>query len=233
MTTLQLKLVLAIKEYGSISNAAKELDISQPNASNYVKVLEQELGFEIFRRLSTGMTVTPKGEQFLIYARQITDMNDKAMNLRNAEDVYRLRLGTVNYYSVAEPFFQICAEHRDDAKNDLCLYNVSIFDGIQRLLRQNLDIVAVPVMKHQLVGLKRECQSAGVEIRSICEIPSVIMLRNGHPAIKDGRCMNITQGSDAMKDFPYIGMRNLSETSASTDLQRYRFCSVQLQNSCG
>lgn len=217
MTTLQLKLVLAIKDHGSISNAAKELEISQPNASNYVKVLEQEVGFEIFRRSSTGMTVTPKGEQFLIYARQIADMNDKALNLRNAEEIYRLRLGTVNYYAVAEPFFQICADHRDDAKADLCLYNVSISDGIARLLRHNLDVVAVAIMKHQVVGLTRECQSAGVELHSICEIPSVIMLRKNHPAIKDGRCLNITQGSDAMKDFPYVGMRNLSETSASTD----------------
>jgi len=230
MTTLQIKLAVAIKDFGSISNAAKALEISQPNASNYIKALEQELGFSVFQRARTGVEVTPKGEEFLIYARQMLEMNDKAMKLRDTNEVYRLRLGTVNYYTAVEPFFELCTAHRDNAKNDFCLYNVSVSDGIQKLLHHSLDVVAVPIMRHQVVGLIRECKLAGIEMHDICDIPAVIMVRKNHPAAFDGRCMNIVQGSDAMKEFPYVGMRNLAENPGPNDYNDSDFiqCSYKI-----
>jgi DNA-binding transcriptional LysR family regulator len=48
MTLQQLKYILAIVDCGSISEAAKQLYISQPSLSNAVKELEEEFGIEIF-----------------------------------------------------------------------------------------------------------------------------------------------------------------------------------------
>ena len=50
MTLQQLKYVIAVVTYGSISEGAKQLFISQPSLSNAIKELEKELGIEIFRR---------------------------------------------------------------------------------------------------------------------------------------------------------------------------------------
>jgi len=56
-----------------MNEAAKQLFISQPSLSGSIKDLETEIGLEIFKRTSKGITVTPEGEEFLSYARQIAD----------------------------------------------------------------------------------------------------------------------------------------------------------------
>ena len=71
MTLQQLRYVIAVADHGSMNEAAKALFISQPSLSGAVKELEKELGFELFLRTSRGIVVTPDGEEFLGYARQV------------------------------------------------------------------------------------------------------------------------------------------------------------------
>jgi len=73
VTLQQLKYLLAIVDCGSISEAAKQLYISQPSLSNAVKELEEEFGIEIFLRSSKGIALTNEGIEFLAYARQVVE----------------------------------------------------------------------------------------------------------------------------------------------------------------
>lgn len=73
MTLQQLKYVIAVVNYGSISEGAKQLFISQPSLSNAIKELEKELGIEIFNRTSRGITLSSDGTEFLSYARQVVE----------------------------------------------------------------------------------------------------------------------------------------------------------------
>lgn len=73
MTLQQLKYILAIVDCGSISEAAKQLFISQPSLSNAVKEIEEEFGIEIFLRSSKGIALTNEGIEFLSYARQVVE----------------------------------------------------------------------------------------------------------------------------------------------------------------
>ena len=73
MTLQQLKYVIEIANTGSMNEAAKKLFISQPSLSGAVKELENELGFDIFVRSNRGIVITPDGEEFLGYARQVSD----------------------------------------------------------------------------------------------------------------------------------------------------------------
>lgn len=71
MTLQQLKYVIEIADSGSVNAASKNLYVSQPSLSGAVKSLEEEIGFELFRRSNRGVTVTAEGEEFLNYARQV------------------------------------------------------------------------------------------------------------------------------------------------------------------
>lgn len=71
MTIQQLKYVLKVAEVGSITEAAKQLFLSQPSLSNSVKETEKEAGITIFVRSRTGITLTKEGTEFLGYARQV------------------------------------------------------------------------------------------------------------------------------------------------------------------
>ena len=61
MTIQQLQYVLEISRTGSVSKAAKTLYLSQPNLSNAIKNLENELGITIFERTPMGMQLTASG----------------------------------------------------------------------------------------------------------------------------------------------------------------------------
>ncbi len=73
MNTLYLKYVLEIEKAGSISQAAQNLFMAQPNLSKAVKDLEHELGYSIFKRTSSGVTVTERGSEFLFHARKMVE----------------------------------------------------------------------------------------------------------------------------------------------------------------
>jgi len=76
MTLQQLKYVIKIVEYRSITETARNIYISQPALSNSVKELEKELGIEIFSRNTKGIVLTSDGAEFLSYARQVVEQAD-------------------------------------------------------------------------------------------------------------------------------------------------------------
>ena len=76
MTLQQLRYIIKIVECGSITEAAKQLFISQPSLSNAVKSLEKELGIEIFNRTTKGISISFDGREFLSYARQVVEQTE-------------------------------------------------------------------------------------------------------------------------------------------------------------
>lgn len=73
MTLQQLRYAVAIADHKSMNKAAAELFITQPSLSNTIKDLENEIHIEIFSRSNRGIAITPEGEEFLGYARQMLD----------------------------------------------------------------------------------------------------------------------------------------------------------------
>ena len=61
------KYIIKIAEYGSLTKAAASLGISQPALSSGLTNLEAALGFKIFNRKSTPITLTPEGELYYDY----------------------------------------------------------------------------------------------------------------------------------------------------------------------
>lgn len=76
MTLQQLRYIVTIVNCGSISEAAKQLFITQPSLSNSVKELEKEMGISIFNR-------SPKDCPVLLKARSSYPMQGRYWNRRN------------------------------------------------------------------------------------------------------------------------------------------------------
>lgn len=64
MNIQQLRYVVAIANSGTFREAANKLFVSQPSLSVAVKDLEKELGFDIFKRTTTGAVLTSQGMVF-------------------------------------------------------------------------------------------------------------------------------------------------------------------------
>ncbi len=83
MEFIDLKAIslLKVAEYENFTKAAKELCISQPAISNHIKAVEEELGFKIFERGTSGIHLTEKGTIVIKY---ISQMNSIAESLKQA-----------------------------------------------------------------------------------------------------------------------------------------------------
>lgn len=71
MNILHMKYAVEVARVGSLSKAAENLILAQPNLSRAIKSLETEIGIRIFDRTTKGMTLTPDGEEFIGYAEEI------------------------------------------------------------------------------------------------------------------------------------------------------------------
>ena len=89
MQIRQLKYVRSIAENRSITQAAQKLFISQQALSETLKLLEQELGFQIFQRSNKGVVPTAAGEKFLQDLEKILPVIDSWKQL--AENVQEKR----------------------------------------------------------------------------------------------------------------------------------------------
>ena len=86
MNITELRYLVAIKKWGSVSAAAKQLYAAQPNVSKALKHLEEEYGLRIFERSSTGMIPTEQGRRFIEQAARVLEEVD-----RLSEDAHHAR----------------------------------------------------------------------------------------------------------------------------------------------
>lgn len=86
MNITELRYLAAIAKTGSVSAAAKQLYVAQPNVSKALKNLEEEYGLQIFERTSTGMLPTESGRLFIAQAARILDEISKLEHSAQAHD---------------------------------------------------------------------------------------------------------------------------------------------------
>ncbi len=79
MTTKQIDYCIELARTESFSRGAENMFVSQPTFSYQIKLLEEEVGFEIFVRNGKGATLTPAGEQFVTYLSNMLEELNRAI----------------------------------------------------------------------------------------------------------------------------------------------------------
>ena len=104
MNITELRYLVAIMKWGSVSAAAKQLYAAQPNVSKALKNLEEEYGVRIFERSSTGMIPTEQGKRFIAQAQrvlqQVDELKQEAHQQRSCAEL-RVVLTHATYASYA------------------------------------------------------------------------------------------------------------------------------------
>lgn len=86
---IHLERIMFIAKIGNITEAAKQLYISQSALSQMVNTVEEELGTPIFDRRVKPLRLTKAGERYIAMARYITNAHNAMLN-----EIYNIKSGT-------------------------------------------------------------------------------------------------------------------------------------------
>lgn len=170
-----MEYVLALAKAGNITQAAKDLYISQPTLSQFVRNYQNTLGINLFKRMNGRYTLTSAGETFCKYAEQIIELEknmDQAMQTYKNTTILRIGTSTTKAISMVTHFLPI---YRKEFPNiDIAMSEGNSSIVISKLLNNDLDLVfgsvsSLDFYKGQILPLKEEKIALAVPSRmSIC-----------------------------------------------------------------
>ena len=87
------KVFYTVATHLNITNASKELSISQPAISKSIKTLEEQLGGQLFIRTKRGVILTEEGKELYLYIKEAINFINNAEN--KFKDLINLDTGTI------------------------------------------------------------------------------------------------------------------------------------------
>lgn len=89
----QLEAFCAVVEWGTFSEAAKHLYITQPTISNHIRALEKELDAVLINRTTKTLSLTADGRTFYEHAKNLLRLKEKALLEFRKSDLRHIQLG--------------------------------------------------------------------------------------------------------------------------------------------
>ena len=141
MTLQQLKYVVTVAETGTITNAAKELYISQPSLTNAIHELEKEMNIVIFQRTNKGIVLSHEGEDFLGYARQVLEQAAILEDKYKGQDGGKKKfcVSTQHYSFAVNAFVDLVKEYGQE-EYDFSLRETQTYEIIEDVARMQSEI---------------------------------------------------------------------------------------------
>ena len=143
MTTKQVDYCIELARTLNFSRAAENMFVSQPTFSYQIKLLEEEVGFEIFERSGKGAALTPAGAQFVTTLTRLqTELKVAIEQGQNFSARYRdtisiSQMAWQSIYFLPEAM-RLMAEERPDVQiNPLFQYGT----GLESFLKNESDIL--------------------------------------------------------------------------------------------
>ena len=145
MDIRQLEMFQAIVDTGSFTRAGEKLYVSQSAISRQIKLLEEELGDQVFKRIHRKIYLTPTGEVLLKYTRKI--FNEIRLMTAEISDLTHLRRGYLRLaggMSICTYLFpSLIKEYQQRYPNIELTIATGTNDEILRLLKTNQVDVAL------------------------------------------------------------------------------------------
>jgi DNA-binding transcriptional LysR family regulator len=155
MTTKQIDYCIELARTESFSRGAENMFVSQPTFSYQIKLLEEEVGFEIFVRNGKGATLTPAGQQFVTYLTNMRKELKRAIEqAQNFSTKYQDNI-TISLM-VRQALYFLPEAIKDFEKNEPGVQITPLFqyeNGMDSFLKNESDIVfALEEQTKQLAG---------------------------------------------------------------------------------
>ena len=204
MTLQQLRYVVTIADCGSMNEAAKQLFLSQPSLSETVKELENEIGIDIFLRSNRGIVITPEGEEFLGYARQVIEqyelLNSKYIR-KNKKEKFGV---SAQHYSFAVKAFVETVRKMGMEHYEFAIHETTTLDVIENVRNFKSEIGVLYKNNFNKQVLEKMFKENGLEFTDLFKCDTFVYLWSGHPLagkevismkeLDDYPCLSFDQG---------------------------------------
>ena len=116
MTLKQLQYAVTVAETGNMTEAAGKLFIAQPSLTSAIHELEKKYGITLFFRSNKGIELTPEGDEFLGYARQVLEQANLINERYTGKSTGKQRfcVSSQHYSFAVEAFVRLLREHGGD-----------------------------------------------------------------------------------------------------------------------
>ena len=185
MTLNQLKYVIEISKQNSINEAAKSLFISQPSLTAALKSLEQEVGFDIFIRTNSGITLTVKGEEFLGYAKSVVEQYDildaKYISKSNVKRTFQV---SMQHYTFAlNAFISVVKQYGMD-EYEFEVHETRTYDVIDNVKSQKSEIGVLYMNDYNRTVLEKILRDAGLKFTPLFDCSIYAYMSKSNPLAK-------------------------------------------------
>lgn len=221
MNIRDLEYLLAIRKFGSMARAARHCNVSQSTLSIQLAKLEDQLGTKIFERSRSGFLTTPRGEEILRLAAEITSRVGEIIEI--ASHGTDPAAGTLKFgaFPTLAPYWFpkiITKLKKHLPKLRLQLYEEKTAGLINKLLSGELDCAALAMPIHQsefnslpvfkeefLLAVPARHPLASLKVNAVdaaqLSQESILLLEEGH--CMRGQALAFCAGSDLKENNNY------------------------------
>lgn len=185
MTLTQLRYVIAIADTHSMNEAARTLFIAQPSLSQAVKELEEEIGITLFNRSNRGVRITPEGEEFLGYARQVVEqyrlVEDRYIEKKNSKK--RFGVSMQHYTFAVKAFVEMVKQFGMD-EYEFAINETKTYEVIEDVKNFRSEIGILYINDFNRAVLIKLFQESGLEFHEILKCGIYVYMWKEHPLAK-------------------------------------------------
>jgi DNA-binding transcriptional LysR family regulator len=183
MNLQYIKYALEISRTGSISKAAENLSVAQPNLSRAVKELESQLGISIFERTRTGMAVTPEGERLLTAGERILrDVGElETMFSGEAEPRRSLSVTAAPAAYLSHAWVSFCASLPDSGRFDVSYREASLSETLDGVCDGTCKLGIIRIPLHFERYYTEKLARRELRYETVAEFTPVILAGLGSP----------------------------------------------------
>lgn len=207
MTLAQLRYAITVAGAASMNEAARKLYISQPSLSTAIKELEEEIGVELFRRTNRGVLMTPEGEEFMGYARQVVEqyqlMESKYISKEPAKKKFSV---SMQHYTFAVSAFVELVKQFGMDEYEFAVHETKTQNVIEDVKNFKSEIGILYVNDFNRKILEKLFHEYNLEFHALLQCSIYVYMWKGHPLaeqeqitleeLREYPCLSFEQGAN-------------------------------------
>lgn len=190
----QLEYFIKVVECGSITKAAQELYLSQPSLTKAISSLEAEYDLKLFDRTAKGLSLTPKGRDFLEYAKGVMDSSqalNKTFGQKDPSFIHRVAIASQQFDFIYDILLLLYQENTNE-RLQIDLKENDRGEIVKMVEERRADIGILVVTERDSKLFKSEVQGKNLEVHTLDQSSTYVSMGK-KSALYDHEAINVEE----------------------------------------